>query len=82
MQRNHCTLLPKSWKVTQILNNAGICARHDSDYVQQIITRKEADRVFLENCLFAGISVWLSVTMYAACRLGGWFLWYRRKWRK
>ncbi len=80
--RNHCTLLPKSWGVTHLLNTMGVCERHDLAYMSQISTRKEADRQFLESCLLVGAPVWASILMYAAIRLGGWFLWYRRKWRK
>ena len=43
----------------------------------QPITRKEADRVFLEIMHYVGCSWWVRHTMYRAVRIGGWAAWNR-----
>ena len=48
---------------------------HDKFYATQKVTRKYADRVFLEAMRDEGVSWWKRITMYRAVRLGAYFSW-------
>jgi len=80
--RNHCTFLPSWWSVTKKMNKHGVCLRHDQAYMLQLASRKEIDIYFYKDCIDAGVSVFWAGALYYACRLGGCFLWYRRKWKR
>lgn len=48
---------------------------HDWLYDQQIGTRKEADKIFLDIMKKHGVSWWKRSAMYRAVRVGGWYAW-------
>ena len=51
------------------------CLIHDEFYATQKVTRKYADRIFLEAMRDEGVSWWKRNTMYRAVRLGAYFIW-------
>ncbi|WP_457625058.1 DUF1353 domain-containing protein [Persephonella sp.] len=50
---------------------------HDWLYNTKILSRKEADRVYLELMLVLGIEKWKAYLFYIAVRLFGFFRWRR-----
>lgn len=50
---------------------------HDKFYATQKVTRKYADRIFLEGMKDEGVSWWRRKTMYFAVRAGAYFIWKR-----
>lgn len=53
---------------------------HDVLYKSGIVTRKTADRIFLEAMKARKKPLWVRWGMYLGVRLGGWIVW--RKYRK
>lgn len=51
---------------------------HDFLYCAQIVSRAEADRLFLEAMEVLGVEPWKRRVMWAAVRSGGWIYWNRR----
>jgi len=56
---------------------AAIC--HDHLYDTQQVSRLVADALFCEILSQYGVSPWRAKLMYAAVRIGGWYLWRRRR---
>lgn len=71
--------MPTSWELTKKLNAFSVCKKHDDAYMQQTLSRLEADRQFYFNCIRAGLTNTQASILYYLVRMGGWFLWYRRK---
>ncbi len=54
------------------------CVPHDWHYWSQTITRKEADRQFLDGMEILGVSWWKRRLMYRVVRLVAWICWNKR----
>lgn len=48
---------------------------HDYLYQNHLVSREEADRIFLELMTVLGVLPWKRKTMYWAVRIGGWVAW-------
>lgn len=75
-----CTGLPETWWITSKINEC--CAQHDRDYVEQIITRSEADKRFEECMKRQDIPDSVAAIIGAIVTVFGGFYWYRRKIKK
>jgi hypothetical protein len=61
------------------MNIHSVCLKHDTAYVQQVVTRKEADVDFLVDALNAEVRPVVCMIYYGIIRALGWVWWYRRK---
>ena len=48
---------------------------HDYLYNTKSVSRREADRIFLETMFLMGVSRWKAYVMYVAVRVFGWLRW-------
>lgn len=55
---------------------------HDYLYESQIVTRAEADAIFLVAMEESGVSLWKRTMMYSGVRAGGWLAWRKHAKRR
>jgi hypothetical protein len=70
-----CTLIPDNSELEATLEEC--CLIHDRDYMEQVLTRAEAD-VHFYKCALTKIDPVMSIALFVGISLGGWFFWYRR----
>lgn len=51
---------------------------HDYHYINQDITRKEADLLYREGCAHLKVKPWRKSVMYFFLRVTGWYYWDKR----
>ena len=65
-----CTIVPDDPLITPC------CYAHDKHYIEKTVSRRKADKQFLDCMLASGFNPALAYTYYATCRALGWMWWY------